>query len=110
MEKEDALGGPLDQLANFLLNYLGPAPKKYREVFLSPLSSLEPIRVPPLSVAPERGLAVCLQVFSCRQTALSFKAGRRHGFGMAAGTGARAGAQEFTRPQHNGCIGETLGR
>ena len=107
------LGGPLDQLANFLLNYLGPAPKKYREVFLSPLSSLEPIRVPPLSAAPERGLAVCLQVFSCRQTALSFKAAQSPspaGFGLAAGTDPGPRPQEFTRPQHNGCTGETLGR
>ncbi len=56
MEKEDALGGPLDQLANFLLNYLGPAPKKYREVFLSPLSSLEPIRVPPSLCGSRAGI------------------------------------------------------
>ena len=43
----------------------GQRRKDYREDRLSPLSplsSLEPIRVPPLSQAPERGWGVCLRV------------------------------------------------
>ena len=110
MEKEDALGGPLDQLANFLLNYLGPAPKKYREVFLSPLSSLEPIRVPPSLRLPSGDWPSACKFFLAGRRPYPFKAGRRQAWARPPAQEPRLRPQEFTCPQHNGCIGETLGR